>query len=193
MGNPNINYAAAGYELSLLLSNQGASDYTSIINQIDTDSKAEFNSSFTNAENASSSVLTYGQMIGTNMSLSNAASTMTNANTDAQNMASNQKDTYTRQAEINEWSAQNKLDTLFFLQILFIFLGLIIVLIFLRQAGVMSGVAINTTIVVLLIIVIGVLWNRASYTAKSRDTRYWNRRFLGLSDSNLSASAQCNP
>jgi len=193
MANPNINYAAAGYELSLLLNNQGASDYSRIINQIDTDSKTDFNSSFTNAQNASGSVLTYGQMIGRNMSLSNAASTMTNANRDAQNLASNQKDTYTRQAEINEWSAQNKLDTLFFLQILFIFLGIIIVLIFLRQAGIMSGVSVNMTIGILLLVVIGVLWNRASYTAKSRDSRYWNRRFLGLSDSNLSVTAQCSP
>jgi len=118
---------------------------------------------------------------------------MTDQNNSKVSEARRQKDTYTRQGEINEWQAQNKMDTLFFLQILFIFLGLVIVLLFLRQGGIISDSVMYVIVGVLLLIVVGVLWNRASYTEMSRDKRYWNRRYLGLNDSNLSSTSQCSP
>jgi hypothetical protein len=46
-------------------------------------------------------------------------------------------------------------------------------------------------VVVLGVLVVGTLVNRLSYTSNSRDQRHWNRRFLGLSDSGLSAKIAC--
>jgi hypothetical protein len=40
-------------------------------------------------------------------------------------------------------------------------------------------------------IIIGIFWNRAAYTAYSRDTRYWNRRYIGINSSTTGAS--CKP
>ena len=93
------------------------------------------------------------------------------------------KDTYTRQGEINEWQAQNKLDTLFFLQLTFLFFTAMVMMIFLRRYGFMTTGMIWLLGVFLLLILIGTLWNRLSYTMNSRDGKYWNRRFIGLSDS----------
>lgn len=102
------------------------------------------------------------------------------------------KDTFARQAEINEWQAQNKLDTLFFLQITFLFFTLTVVLLFLRQYGIVPTGTMYTILSISLLIVIGVLINRSSYTTVSRDKRYWNRRFMGLQDAGgLTAQMQC--
>jgi hypothetical protein len=101
------------------------------------------------------------------------------------------KDTYARQGEINEWQAQNKLDTLFFLQITFLFFTVIVFLLFLRQYKILTTSVMWISISVLAVLVIGTLVSRISYTANSRDKRYWNRRYLGLEDSGLSAKIAC--
>jgi hypothetical protein len=163
-------------------------DYDAAINNISNEINTQFNSSFAQAEKSFDV-----KAIGNNISITKTVSDVEKVNTSKLNEITREKDTYTRQGEINEWQAQNKLDTLFFLQILFIYLGIVIVLIFLRQAEVISNGSVYVVGGVLLLVVIGVLWNRSSYTEKSRDKRYWNRRYIGLNDSNLSATAQCSP
>ena len=150
---------------------------------------AETNSLLTtmnSADAGSNNSLTYGVLLSRNKTIDDIAKDMTTLNTQATNGS---KDTYSRQAEINEWQAQNKLDTLFFLQLTFLFFTLMVVLIFLRQYGVMTNGMLWTVGSVLVLLLLGTLWNRASYTNNSRDKRYWNRRFLGLEDSGLSAKA----
>lgn len=150
---------------------------------------AETNSLLTtmnSADAGSNNSLTYGVLLSRNKTIDDIAKDMTTLNTQATNGS---KDTYSRQAEINEWQAQNKLDTLFFLQLSFLFFTLMVVLIFLRQYGVMTNGMLWTVGSVLVLLLLGTLWNRASYTNNSRDKRYWNRRFLGLEDSGLSAKA----
>jgi hypothetical protein len=100
------------------------------------------------------------------------------------------KETNIRQGEINEWHAANKLDTLFFLQILFVYLCILVIAIFLRQYGLFSNTIVYIVAGLFGLIVIGILWNRASYTATSRDKRYWNRRFIGLDDAGKGLSGQ---
>ena len=150
---------------------------------------AETNSLLTTmnaADAGSNNSLTYGVLLSRNKTIDDIAKDMTTLNTQATNGS---KDTYSRQAEINEWQAQNKLDTLFFLQLTFLFFTLMVVLIFLRQYGVMTNGMLWTVGSLLVLLLLGTLWNRASYTNNSRDKRYWNRRFLGLEDSGLSAKA----
>ena len=164
----------------------GTSSQTALLKSINT---AETNSLLTTLNGAdaeSNNSLTYGVLLSRNKTIDDIAKDMTTLNTQATNGS---KDTYSRQAEINEWQAQNKLDTLFFLQLTFLFFTLMVVLLFLRQYGVMTNGMLWTIGSVLVVLLIGTLWNRASYTNNSRDKRYWNRRFLGLEDSGLSAKA----
>ena len=145
-----------------------------------------FLQSFNTAEGSSNNLTTLSDVVSRNESLQYIAEDMIKQNKKA---IDGSKDTYTRQGEINEWQAQNKLDTLFFLQLTFLFFTAMVIMIFLRQYGFMTTGMIWLLGVFLLLILIGTLWNRLSYTMNSRDGRYWNRRFIGLSDSGLSAKA----
>lgn len=164
-------------------------DSTTITNQINKAETDQLFQSLNSSEQNSNTALTYGAYLGRNMTISNIAADLTRENNRVNNGA---KDTYTRQSEINEWSAQNKLDTLFFLQILFIYFSVIVVSLFLRQYGMMPNAGLYSIVGVGLLIVVGVLWNRSSYTKYNRDKRHWNRRFVGLDDANLSAKLQCS-
>ena len=81
-----------------------------------------------------------------------------------------------RQFEINEWTSSNKLDTLFFFQLLFIGLTLLAPLLYMSRTGMIpNGVfyGVSLLIVIALVLTVAV---RAQYTEKSRDLRFWNRR-----------------
>jgi hypothetical protein len=150
----------------------------------------ELNQIFNTSEQASTTALNYSSLFSKNQSISLIAKDMTEQNKKVNNGA---RDTYARQAEINEWQAQNKLDTLFFLQILFLYFAVLVILIFLRQSSLVPSSMLYIIGGIGLLIVIGVLWNRAGYTSRSRDKRYWNRRYIGLSDSgDLQAKLQCS-
>jgi hypothetical protein len=140
---------------------------------------------FNAADGQSNNALTYSMMLSRNKSISDISKDMIVNN----NLIKNgPKDTYTRQAEINEWQAQDKLDTLFFLQLTFIFFSLVVFLLFLRQAGVMPNSTVMLIASIFAIILAGVLISRATYTKFSRDNRYWNRRFIGIGDAGISSN-----
>jgi len=174
-----VNALSAGGGIS-------ASNQESLIKSITTAETNNFLQTLNSADGASNNSLTYGVLLSRNKTIDDIAKDMTAQNLQATNGA---KDTYSRQAEINEWQAQNKLDTLFFLQLTFLFFTLMVVLLFLRQYGMMTNGMLWMVGGFCLLILVGTLWNRASYTMNSRDKRYWNRRFLGLEDSGLSAKA----
>lgn len=149
---------------------------------------ANFIQALNTSEGTANNAQTYGTLLSRNQSITDIANDMIKMNESSKGG----KDTYARQGEINEWQAQNKLDTLFFLQASFLYFTLVVVTIFLRQYGVLPNSIAWTINVLFGIILIGILWNRASYTYNSRDKRYWNRRFIGLADSGLSAKAMCS-
>jgi len=174
-----VNALSAGGGLS-------ASSQSTLIQSINTAETNNFLQTINSADGASNNSLTYGVLLSRNKTIDDIAKDMTALNLQATNGA---KDTYSRQGEINEWQAQNKLDTLFFLQLTFLFFTLMVVLLFLRQYGMMTNGMLWMIGGFSLLILVGTLWNRASYTMNSRDKRHWNRRFLGLEDSGLSAKA----
>lgn len=144
------------------------------------------------SEGTANNAQTYGTLLSRNESIINIANDMIQMNRDISGNSGQEKDTYARQGEINEWQAQNKLDTLFFLQASFLYFTLVVVTIFLRQYGVLPASVMWAINVIFGIILAGILWNRASYTYNSRDKRYWNRRYIGLADSGLSAKVMCS-
>ena len=164
-------------------------DSVVITNSIHAEDRANFLTTLNASDGASNNALTYGVLLSRNQSLSDSAKDMIAEN--KRSAAGGPKETYARQGEINEWQAQNKLDTLFFLQISFLFFTVLVVMLFLRQYGVITAPILWMVIVVLGLLVVGTLINRVSYTSNSRDQRHWNRRFLGLSDSGLTAKIAC--
>jgi hypothetical protein len=113
-----------------------------------------------------------------------------NLATDADNVTSTQlnilnvnSDLSVRQNEINEWSNLNKLDTLFFLQILFTGLCFIAFILFLKVSQIVTHTVFLMLTVVTGIFIVLTLILRYRFTAISRDSRYWHKsRFPGQAD-----------
>ena len=189
-----VDYAfpAVDATVAASLTNAGAltsAQQTDLVNKITTADTNNFYQTINAADGASNNMLTYGVMLSRNKTIDDIATDLTKKN---EKSANGSKDTYIRQGEINEWQAQNKLDTLFFLQTLFLFFTLMVVLAFLRRYGILTTGILYMVGGLFTVILVGILWNRASYTFNSRDPRYWNRRYIGLADSVLSAkSASC--
>jgi hypothetical protein len=81
-----------------------------------------------------------------------------------------------RQQQINEWSNSNKLDTLFFLQVLFICLSAVCVVVFLKSLGFVSATLQVYMMVLISAFAVFVLISRARYTSAVRDSRYWDKK-----------------
>jgi hypothetical protein len=187
-----IEYEAAGYDFALLAGQTGtAADATRLQDEVLSYNNNEFRNVFNPSLNSSTSAINTGRLVGRNASLSDISDQLIQQNTKTANAYTNAKDTYTRQGEINEWQAQNKLDTLFFLQILFLYFSIVVILLYLRQAKILGNTAVFGTSGMLLLVVIGVIWNRVSYTNMNRDSRYWNRRYIAANPNALS-SGQCS-
>jgi hypothetical protein len=89
------------------------------------------------------------------------------------------KDLSKRQFEINEWYNSNKLETLFFLQLFFISILLMVVIIYYQKSGSLSGqmAGLLTAVLGAIVVITGVY--RWYYTKNTRDPRLWNRRSFG--------------
>jgi hypothetical protein len=100
----------------------------------------------------------------------------------------------TRQYEINQWSYENKMETLFVFQILFVTVLLAAALAYLNRIGLLSMPILGILVGILLFIDIAILLNRFQYTKRVRDQRYWNKRtFDKKSIPQGSGSSICPP
>ena len=82
----------------------------------------------------------------------------------------------TRQVQINEWSYNNKMDTLFVFQIVFILLLFSSILVILKQMGTFGAPFMYYSISIATAIVAIIIINRLVFTQKKRDNMYWDRR-----------------
>lgn len=89
------------------------------------------------------------------------------------------KDITKRQFEINEWYNYNKLETLFFLQVLFIAALSGAIVLYLQKTNVITAQFAGLLTGILVVIVAGVGLYRWSYTKQTRDPRLWHRRYFG--------------
>ena len=152
-------------------------DATGIQNSIRLNENDNLTSSVNLANTNSNQALLYGMYLSRNKTISDAAVDLTLQNQMFDNGAS---ETYARQGEINEWQAQDKFDTLFFLQCMFIYLMAFVVLVYIWRRGILPSSTYYYIIIILTFILIGIFWNRYMYTRSYRDNRYWNRRYLAL-------------
>ena len=100
----------------------------------------------------------------------------------------NDADTTKRIYEMNEWTVQNKKDTLFVLSSLFIALSILLLLTVLWRMGISTGHTAAIYAVPVIIIFVFILINRSQYTNRIRDQRYWNRENRSKKSSALQLS-----
>ena len=91
-----------------------------------------------------------------------------------------------RQIEINEWSYNNKMDTLFVFQIMFMSIVFISILMSLKASGLIGGAFVWYVLFILIVLVALIIINRSMYTSNQRDTTSWNR--IHFSDNNTKPS-----
>jgi hypothetical protein len=111
-----------------------------------------------------------------NRDLKNMGDLLKNQNESAIGTTKFNNELATRQYEINEWSYNNKRDTLFVFQILFVTLLLAAALAYLNKLGIISSSLLGMFVGVILFIDIAILIYRYTYTKNTRNQRYWNKR-----------------
>jgi hypothetical protein len=94
----------------------------------------------------------------------------------------NYTDVATRQIKINEYAYQNKMETLFFLQIMLVSILIIGIFAFGASLGFFSPVLIWYIAIILFVMDVLILAGRAAYTMNLRDRTLWNRRFFTYED-----------
>lgn len=86
------------------------------------------------------------------------------------------KDLTRRQAEINDWYYQDKLETLFFLQLFFMTLLSMAIIYYFNKSGLIST-AFSGFLTTTLFIIVGIAgFYRYIFTSKFRDSRWWYKR-----------------
>lgn len=111
-----------------------------------------------------------------NRDMADIGNTFQNQNEQAINTTRYNNQLANRQYEINEWTYNNKLDTVFVFQLLFITLLVAAGLTYLQKLGFFSQALLGLLSGILLFIMVAVIINRSMYTSKIRDQRFWNRR-----------------
>ena len=104
--------------------------------------------------------------------------------------AKRNSDTAQRNQEIKEWYYNNKLDTLFVFQLIFISLCALAAIAFAAKMGFISNTLVGILIGIQIVVMILLISNRAIYTEKVRNKRYWNKRIYGVVGSPLPGGIQ---
>jgi hypothetical protein len=152
------------------------SQKNALLNSVLTEREGTFTKMHTDAQKNNSiqtALLFYQQR---NKDLQEVGTAFDSQNKNAIDVAKYNNDLATRQYEINQWSYNNKMDTLFVFQLLFVSLVLSAIFIYMSKIGLFGNALLGLLCGLLLLAVIFVMVIRAIYTAKSRDQRYWNRR-----------------
>ncbi len=90
----------------------------------------------------------------------------------------NDKEVTRRQFEINEFHYNNKLETLFFLQLFFIAVLIMAIIIYFNRRGVLTTAMTGILTAILAAVLVIVAISRYFYTSRTRDRRLWNRRYF---------------
>lgn len=96
-----------------------------------------------------------------------------------------------RQFEINEWTSENKRDTLFFMQLALIGLTLVAPLLYITRIGLMPYSVFSGLSFLILVALVLTFVVRYQYTNVWRDMRFWNRRRFPQKQPPLKYSPTC--
>jgi len=88
-------------------------------------------------------------------------------------------DSVNRQIQINEWVYQNKMDTVFSLQITFIAVAIVGILFYFKSSGAVGAPFAYYTSGIIITLVSLIILNRLFFTSARRDPRMWHRFRFG--------------
>jgi hypothetical protein len=91
--------------------------------------------------------------------------------------------TASRTREIQDWYYNNKVDTLFLFQVIFIGVCFLAVIATASKMGYIGNGLVGMLMGLVLVIVVLVVVNRAAYTDIQRDKRYWSKRIMATNGS----------
>ncbi len=132
----------------------------------------------TNARQDFNSVVANSNLLARTQEAANLTSSQVSSDTKIRNMYSHDIDLSKRQFQINEYHYNNKLEFLFFLQLLFISVLVMAILVYMNRNGMLttSATAVATMALALIVVAVGV--SRYFYTRQTRDRHLWNRRYF---------------
>jgi hypothetical protein len=166
------------YLLSLNDSQRGefvAENVKETINAVDSHKAARFTDLIDQATGADNNLTSAAYFLARTRDLASFVNDVDDMTTKQINVANINDGLTTRQHEINEWANSNKLDTLYFMQVLFISLSLVAICAFMLSNGTISSsmfAFISYMIGIIAIVVIILRWR---YTRAVRDNRYWSK------------------
>lgn len=102
-------------------------------------------------------------------------------------------DSVSRQVEVNEWSYNNKMETVFVLQVIFIGVVMVSILFYFNGLGYLGSGFTWYAAALTIVIVVLIVTNRLYYTTARRDARFWNRRHFDEDRSMLSTYTVADP
>jgi hypothetical protein len=103
-----------------------------------------------------------------------------------------EKDITKRQFEINEWQNYNKLETLFFLQVFFIAVLAAAIVGYLQKNLFITSSFAGLLLAILVIGVAALGIYRYLYTASTRDTQLWHRRYFKTPENGGAPPVSCD-
>ena len=147
----------------------------SAINRVKAKKNSEIESSLGNLTGADNMITSAAYYLARTQDLNSIASDVDTIAAKQASVREINANLVNRQYEINEWSNENKLDTLFFMQVLFITITFISCLLFLRSRDIIPPMLFFTLISLASVISVLVLLSRTRYTNVLRNSRYWHR------------------
>jgi len=164
------------------------------IQSVGASKSSKFNDLYDQATGADNNVTAAAYYTARTLDLKNLASDVDTMAVNQLNVAGINKGLAGRQAEINEWSNFNKLDTLYCMQILFICLTLVAILALFRSTGTITNTLFSFMSFMLAALGVLMLVLRWRYTNVNRDGRYWHKsRFQKQVDKSAAQSASAKP
>jgi hypothetical protein len=167
-----INAMSAFYTLGAVTSDKDIDDVEKSIK--DTVQK-NFYTAKHNTEKLEEATNAYAFYASRNKSLTDVFTSLTDTNKKTENSIERELTTTSRQVEINQWEYEHKMETLFFLQLLFIALCISAGILYLRHIQILTPSVTYIILSIVGLILLMILLNRMSYTLKKRDKKYWNR------------------
>ena len=152
------------------------SEKDKLLQQIDDQKKITFDKVYGGLNDASQANLTIIALDQKNKQLNDIQQKVLGEQDKSAHHVTEDKNLAKRKYEMNEWSVQNKKETLFIYSMFLILLSGVVLLSALLNMGIISSYLFTMIVVPFIIIFLMVVIYRARLTSVYRDKRYWNRR-----------------
>jgi hypothetical protein len=166
---------------------QAQNTLPSIYNTVKSAKNTAFTNSYTSLTTSDKEYKTNVEQMNNNETLKNVTDATTN---NAKNITY-EGDVEGRKYEMNEWTINNKKDTLFVFSMLFIVISGLLLITGLLRLNMISNTFWMALSVLLILIFIFTVVYRSQYTDVYRDKKYWNRKLFPGKYGNIPTTSVC--